>query len=230
MTLPLLTHGDLTAFSFSPSSPPSTSGFTRDPRSFPFPSSASPPPPDFPSHVSPALLSPHSAASTASIAQSISQNLGPPGSPLRPDDSTMNEADPTGRRNLGDTLNVKPNSGGDSGMDVEDELRRGPPAADIPGGDCKNVCIRHARMANGSTNLMLQKVSFLHLSLILQELTSNRCSRSKTSHRTNNKQSTRFGPCSLPPLRNVDSSSFAVSSLSPAPLSSPSYKKHSPSR
>lgn len=83
----------------------------------------------------------------------------------------MNEADPTGRRNLGDTLNVKPNSGGDSGMDVEDELRRGPPAADIPGGDCKNVCIRHARMANGSTNLMLQKVKRLYLSLILHKLT-----------------------------------------------------------
>ncbi|KWU43225.1 WD40 repeat-like protein [Rhodotorula sp. JG-1b] len=42
-------------------------------------------------------------------------------------------------------------------MDVEDELRRGPPTSDTPGGDCKNVCVRHARMANGATNLMLQK-------------------------------------------------------------------------
>ncbi|KPV77861.1 uncharacterized protein RHOBADRAFT_34063 [Rhodotorula graminis WP1] len=43
-------------------------------------------------------------------------------------------------------------------MDVEDDHhRRGPPLSDTPGGDCRNVCIRHARMANGSTNLMLQK-------------------------------------------------------------------------
>lgn len=45
-----------------------------------------------------------------------------------------------------------------SRMEVEDELRRGPPTSDTPGGDCRNVCIRHARMANGATNLMLQKV------------------------------------------------------------------------
>lgn len=41
---------------------------------------------------------------------------------------------------------------------VEDALRRGPPTSDTPGGDCKNLCVRHQRMANGGTNLMLQKV------------------------------------------------------------------------
>ncbi|GAA6005490.1 hypothetical protein JCM11491_003659 [Sporobolomyces phaffii] len=159
-SVPLVAPTDLTAFSFSPSSPPPTHGFLPLPladagiRSYPFPTStsASPPPPDFPSHVSPALLSPHSAATTASIAQSISQNLGPPGSPLRPDDSTMRD----GRAPSASQPGAKPNPS-DAGMDVEDELRRGPPASDTPGGDCKNVCIRHARMANGSTNLMLQK-------------------------------------------------------------------------
>lgn len=40
----------------------------------------------------------------------------------------------------------------------EDVLRRGPPASDTPGGDCKSLCLRHQRMANGGTNLMLQKV------------------------------------------------------------------------
>ncbi|KAI5475136.1 sulfur metabolite repression control protein [Pseudohyphozyma bogoriensis] len=39
----------------------------------------------------------------------------------------------------------------------EDHQRRGPPEADTPGGDCKSLCIRHQRMANGGTNLMLQK-------------------------------------------------------------------------
>ncbi|GAA5898195.1 F-box/WD repeat-containing protein [Sporobolomyces salmoneus] len=160
--LPIISQTDLTAFSFSPSSPPtSTHGFLRDgPQSFPFPSSlsTSPPPPDFPSHVSPALLSPHSAATTASIAQSISQNLGPPGSPLRLDDSTMKDASTRGLESASSSSKLTSMlSPLDAGMEVEDELRRGPPTSDTPGGDCKNVCIRHARMANGSTNLMLQK-------------------------------------------------------------------------
>lgn len=46
---------------------------------------------------------------------------------------------------------------------VEDALRRGPPTSDTPGGDCKNLCVRHQRMANGGTNLMLQKVGSLGL-------------------------------------------------------------------
>lgn len=40
----------------------------------------------------------------------------------------------------------------------EDELRRGPPDSDVPGGDCKSLCIRHQRMANGAANLVLQQV------------------------------------------------------------------------
>ncbi|GAA6059504.1 hypothetical protein JCM10212_002247 [Sporobolomyces blumeae] len=180
--IPLVNPSDLSAFSFSPSSPPSTSAFVeRDPRSFPFPAHAtSPPPAAFPSHVSPALLSPHSAASTATIAQSISQNLGPPNSPLRTDDSAMDDGrEPLGGVDQGDDEDLPGRQDGnprrlslppsrsrsraklpataDAGMDLEDELRRGPPASDTPGGDCRNVCIRHARMANGSTNLMLQK-------------------------------------------------------------------------
>lgn len=43
----------------------------------------------------------------------------------------------------------------------EDELRRGPPTADTPGGDCKSLCIRHQRMANGPANLVLQQVRYL---------------------------------------------------------------------
>lgn len=36
--------------------------------------------------------------------------------------------------------------------------RRGPPDANLPGGDCKDLCVRHQRMANGGTSFMLQKV------------------------------------------------------------------------
>lgn len=43
----------------------------------------------------------------------------------------------------------------------EDVQRRGPPESDTPGGDCKSLCVRHQRMANGGTNLMLQKVRSL---------------------------------------------------------------------
>ncbi|GAA5873489.1 hypothetical protein JCM1840_007394 [Sporobolomyces johnsonii] len=151
--LPFATAADLTAFSFSPSSPPgASSAFAHGQPTFPFPLETSPPP-SFPSHVSPALFSPHSAASTASISQSISQNLGPV-SPLRQDDAAMDE-DPA---RIGHASRMGgAGNGMDGGMEVEDELRRGPPTSDTPGGDCKNVCIRHARMANGSTNLMLQK-------------------------------------------------------------------------
>ncbi|KAM0756483.1 WD40 repeat-like protein [Meredithblackwellia eburnea MCA 4105] len=42
-------------------------------------------------------------------------------------------------------------------MEEEDIQRRGPPQSDTPGGDCKSLCVRHQRMANGGTNLMLQK-------------------------------------------------------------------------
>ena len=41
----------------------------------------------------------------------------------------------------------------------EDFARRHPPDSDTPGGDCKRLCVRHQRMANGTTNLALQKVS-----------------------------------------------------------------------
>lgn len=45
-----------------------------------------------------------------------------------------------------------------AGVMEEDVQRRGPPTSDTPGGDCKSLCVRHQRMANGGTNLMLQKV------------------------------------------------------------------------
>ena len=41
---------------------------------------------------------------------------------------------------------------------AEDALRRGPPLSDTPGGDCTRLCVRHQRMANGGTNIVLQKV------------------------------------------------------------------------
>lgn len=50
-------------------------------------------------------------------------------------------------------------------VEEEDRQRRGPPEADTPGGDCKSLCVRHQRMANGGTNLMLQKVCSSLLSL-----------------------------------------------------------------
>ncbi|GAA6032308.1 hypothetical protein JCM8097_008111 [Rhodosporidiobolus ruineniae] len=129
-------------FHYNPSSPPHAPSFLANGLP-PFPSflttAPSPPPPDAPpaaeSTISPALYSPDSLAAAASISQTIAQTLAPR-SPLRPSDDAKDEA---------------------TRMDVEDELRRGPPASDMPGGDCKNVCIRHARMANGATNLMLQK-------------------------------------------------------------------------
>ncbi|GAA6018592.1 hypothetical protein JCM10207_007229 [Rhodosporidiobolus poonsookiae] len=135
------------AFHFSPSSPPGQPSLLQGGLP-PFPSFLSTSPPAQ-STVSPSLFSPDSLASTASISQSISQNLGPR-SPLRVVDDAMEGVSLDQRNGHGKgTAQVD--------MDVEDELRRGPPASDIPGGDCKNVCIRHQRMANGATNLMLQK-------------------------------------------------------------------------
>ncbi|KAM0789190.1 hypothetical protein ACM66B_000036 [Microbotryomycetes sp. NB124-2] len=92
------------------------------------------------SSVSPTLFSPQSAESMASIAQTIASTLGPK-SPLRAESPMDDE----------DELRLH-------GADArEDALRRGPPTSDTPGGDCKNLCVRHQRMANGGTNLMLQK-------------------------------------------------------------------------
>ncbi|GAA5857849.1 hypothetical protein JCM8547_006003 [Rhodosporidiobolus lusitaniae] len=130
------------AFSFSPSSPPGAHSLLQGGLpAFPTFLSTSPPTASQ-STVSPSLYSPDSLAAAASISQSIARNLGPR-SPLRVDDA-MNGV-------------LEGDKGTAQAMDVEDELRRGPPASDTPGGDCKNVCIRHARMANGATNLMLQK-------------------------------------------------------------------------
>ncbi|GJN91005.1 hypothetical protein Rhopal_004019-T1 [Rhodotorula paludigena] len=131
-------------FHFAPQSPPGSSSSLANGLP-PFPSSLAPPQ----SQISPSLYSP--LASSDSIAQSIAQSLGPR-SPLHRPDEAMDggAADPAGHKTLS-------GHDGHSSMDLEDELRRGPPASDTPGGDCRNVCIRHARMANGSTNLMLQK-------------------------------------------------------------------------
>lgn len=146
--IPLL-PGDSLNFSFSPSSPPLESSFPRranDPNKYH-------PHANYPttSTISPALFSIDSA-STLSISQTISRNLGP-GSP-----SVMMEEDP-----------LDSEEGVSSGLGEkrmaeemeEDVLRRGPPHSEVPGGDCKNLCLRHQRMANGGTNLMLQKVRCL---------------------------------------------------------------------
>ncbi|BGP40636.1 hypothetical protein JCM10450v2_004631 [Rhodotorula kratochvilovae] len=128
-------------FHFAPQSPPGSSTPLAHGLP-PFPSSLSPQ-----SQISPALYSPEVAVSSASIAQSIAHNLGPR-SPLRTPDDAMEGVAPGHKTSTPDPL---------AKMDVEDDLRRGPSIVDTPGGDCRNVCIRHARMANGATNLMLQK-------------------------------------------------------------------------
>ena len=101
---------------------------------------------------------------SASIAQSIADNLGPK-SPLRVVDDAMEGVSAHSAAAPGAALKASPSASTtpdlvqQAKMDVEDDHhRRGPPLSDTPGGDCRNVCIRHARMANGSTNLMLQKV------------------------------------------------------------------------
>ncbi|BGP16768.1 hypothetical protein JCM10213_002161 [Rhodosporidiobolus nylandii] len=136
------------AFHFSPSSPPGNPSLLAG--GLPtFPSFLSTSPQ---STVSPSLYSPDSLAASSSIAQSIAQNLGPR-SPFPLHDAM--EGVLAGGSGLDQGKGVAAGEG--NRMEVEDELRRGPPASDTPGGDCKNVCIRHARMANGATNLMLQK-------------------------------------------------------------------------
>lgn len=156
-----LLPGDHLNFSFSPSSPPGNPDhLTYGQPTFPhFLSSTSPPPPNLSnisttSSVSPSLFSPHSAASTASISQSIAHNLGPLSPPRA--ESPMDE-----------DVGILASPGGGNGNNKramgaeEDALRRGPPTSDTPGGDCKSLCLRHQRMANGGTNLMLQKVRVL---------------------------------------------------------------------
>jgi F-box/WD-40 domain protein MET30 len=110
------------------------------------------------SRVSPSLASPDAAVLTASLSQ-LSQHLGPK-SLLPGNGATGGPHDDAMQGIILRNNSPDPEHDGDNqtGMDVEDELRRGPPTSDTPGGDCKNVCVRHARMANGATNLMLQKV------------------------------------------------------------------------
>ncbi|GAA5930956.1 hypothetical protein JCM3775_000762 [Rhodotorula graminis] len=139
-------------FHFAPQSPPPSSSLAHGlpPASLAVPQS----------QISPALYSPEVAVSSASIAQSIADNLGPK-SPLRVPDDAMEgvSAAPPGHKTTAPaSLSSTPDLVHQAKMDVEDDHhRRGPPLSDTPGGDCRNVCIRHARMANGSTNLMLQK-------------------------------------------------------------------------
>jgi F-box/WD-40 domain protein MET30 len=142
---------DKETFRFSPSSPPGAHSVLSAGLP-PFPTFLSTSPPTASqSTVSPSLYSPDNLAATASLSESISHLSSR--SPLRLDDAMVGILEEEKRKG---TPQVE-----HSEMDVEDELRRGPPASDTPGGDCRNVCIRHARMANGSTNLMLQKVRFL---------------------------------------------------------------------
>ncbi|GAA5851100.1 hypothetical protein JCM9279_000321 [Rhodotorula babjevae] len=148
-------------FHFAPQSPPPSSSLAHGLPPFPSSSPALVVPQ---SQISPALYSPEVAVSSASIAQSIADNLGPK-SPLRvPDDAmegvSAHSAGPgaAGHKTAGPSPSSTPDLFQQAKMDVEDDHhRRGPPLSDTPGGDCRNVCIRHARMANGSTNLMLQK-------------------------------------------------------------------------
>ncbi|ORY60374.1 quinon protein alcohol dehydrogenase-like superfamily [Leucosporidium creatinivorum] len=134
----VLLPGDHLNFSFSPSSPPLAPSHLAYGVQPPFPI-FDPSGNTTTSTVSPALFSPHSAASTASISQSIAHSLGPPRAESPMDEDEGAAASPTKR------------------AADEDELRRGPPTSDTPGGDCKSLCLRHQRMANGGTNLMLQK-------------------------------------------------------------------------
>ncbi|GAA5884421.1 hypothetical protein JCM3774_006397 [Rhodotorula dairenensis] len=145
-------------FSFAPRSPP-PADLGPPPNPLPAYLTASAPHARSPSQsrVSPSLASPDAAVLTASLSQ-LSQHLAPK-SPLPGAGGVPGAAHDDAMQGI--ILRNSPDPEHDhdqqTGMDVEDELRRGPPTSDTPGGDCKNVCVRHARMANGATNLMLQK-------------------------------------------------------------------------
>lgn len=156
-------HTPAAPFSFVPRSPPRDADLGPIPSPLPahLTSSSSQPAPRSlsQSRVSPSLASPDAAVLTASLSQ-LSQHLGPK-SLLPGNGATGGGAHDDAMQGIILRNNSPdPEHDGDNptGMDVEDELRRGPPTSDTPGGDCKNVCVRHARMANGATNLMLQKV------------------------------------------------------------------------
>lgn len=197
------------------------------PAPFTFAPRSPPPPSPLPSHltssaarslsqsrVSPSLAAPDAAILSASLSQ-LSQHLGPrdfsPGPAGNGDhpETVSGSAAVNDDAMQGIILRNSPDLDHEServtGMDVEDELRRGPPTSDTPGGDCKNVCVRHARMANGATNLMLQKVSIASAVQLRCSFfdTVRHHSLSRTSARTNSRRSTPFGACSRPRPRNA---------------------------
>ncbi|SCZ90127.1 BZ3500_MvSof-1268-A1-R1_Chr9g10719 [Microbotryum saponariae] len=180
-----LAPGDHLNFSFSPSSPPQLTSFLAGSTShFGLVDDMNT------STVSPSLFSADASTSTATIAQSIAHNLGPPSPPRGDSPGPIAMDEDSASTTLGSTLSNQPLSSSaqsqhssaqlahhstvpavgsavnrssstshsrTSMVNHEDALRRGPPAADTPGGDCKSLCLRHQRMANGGTNLMLQK-------------------------------------------------------------------------
>ncbi|GAA6014085.1 hypothetical protein JCM8202_005139 [Rhodotorula sphaerocarpa] len=140
-------------FSFAPRSPPAPSAL---PLHMTGAAARSP----SQSRVSPSLAAPDAAVLTASLSQ-LSQHLGPRSPVPTPAPAGAGAVAVNDEAMQGLILRNSPDPDYEpeqtAGMDIEDELRRGPPTSDTPGGDCKNVCVRHARMANGATNLMLQK-------------------------------------------------------------------------
>ncbi|KAK4704452.1 F-box and WD-40 domain protein MET30, partial [Phenoliferia sp. Uapishka_3] len=147
-----LLPGDHLNFSFSPSSPPSLSSAS-------FPS--------FPSLSITSPITPHpsynpldaSTVSPALYAPSVHQHPLHPA--LHPHHGSNSESELSDEDMASDGSTHGAGKGKRTAdimmCEEEDEMRRGPPEADTPGGDCKSLCVRHQRMANGGTNLMLQK-------------------------------------------------------------------------
>ncbi|KAL8292027.1 hypothetical protein RQP46_001493 [Phenoliferia psychrophenolica] len=158
-----LLPGDHFNFSFSPSSPPLSAS------SFPsFPSLASPitPHPAYnpldSSTVSPALYAGPSSSAHSHPHPHLHSHAVPVASPSD-ESGSSDEDDEMELEGISASVLSTVSAGkrsADSMMmqhEEEDVMRRGPPESDTPGGDCKSLCVRHQRMANGGTNLMLQK-------------------------------------------------------------------------
>jgi len=144
-------------FSFSPSSPPAQRSyipvFDSQAHSTSHPFSPSPLPSPLPqSSISPSLFN-----TSASITGILASGSGRAAEGVRESSPMDEDGTASGAHLSANQLGKRPATI-DEGAE-EDALRRGPPASNTPGGDCKSLCVRHQRMANGGTNLMLQKVS-----------------------------------------------------------------------
>jgi len=143
-------------FSFSPSSPPAQTSyvpvFDSQAHNTSHPFSPSP----FPSPLPQSSISP-SLFNSSSISGILAAGTGRAAEGVRESSPMDEDGAASGAHLSANQLGKRPATI-DEGAE-EDALRRGPPTSDTPGGDCKSLCVRHQRMANGGTNLMLQKVT-----------------------------------------------------------------------